>query len=92
MSGTESEDVNTSKRKHSTENEEIAEESASKRKNSTENEAIAEESADDEWIGPLPTDAAPAKKVKGLFNKQFQLIFNSFFWFFFQFWNLKNFI
>lgn len=37
--------------------------SSNKRKHSTENES--EEQAEDEWIGPLPTDAAPNKKVKG---------------------------
>lgn len=37
--------------------------SSNKRKHSTENEP--EEQEEDDWIGPLPTDAAPNKKVKG---------------------------
>lgn len=38
--------------------------SSNKRKHSTENEP--EEEAENDWIGPLPTDAATNKKIKGI--------------------------
>lgn len=45
--------------KKSNENEKSAEESV-------EVEESRQESSDEEWIGPMPTEAVPAKKRKGI--------------------------
>lgn len=39
--------------------------SASKRTHEEENKSDDAEGSSDGWIGPLPTDAIPAKKQKG---------------------------
>lgn len=52
---------------------EAGESSSIKRKHEAEIEA--EDSGEDDWIGPLPTDAAPAKKVKGWYLKKLYFCF-----------------
>lgn len=75
------------------------ESSASKRSHETDDKPDESGESSDEWVGPLPTEAAPAKKRKGkfffsIFFKEILRIFYNFDLihgdFLFQFWNMRN--
>lgn len=53
------------KEEASTANEET---NTTKRPHEPENQAEDEDESNDGWVGPLPTDAAPVKKRKGIFD------------------------
>lgn len=48
--------------------------SASKRPHESDDKTAEDEESSDGWIGPLPTDAAPVKKRKGIYTFSFNFI------------------
>lgn len=52
-------------------NEEVG--TSTKRAHDSDNQVEEENESNDGWVGPLPTDAAPAKKRKGILSTLFYL-------------------